>query len=192
MTDSSKRCVIEKLSDLWYNALQEVILLGKIFFIADPHFGDDRIRRYENRPFETVKEMDSEIISRWNTVVTNTDIVYILGDFGAEGYETQVLSELNGKKLLVKGNHDIKSNDDYRAFGFDEVYDHPIIFENFWILSHDALYVNSNMPYANIFGHVHNNPIIKDYSKQHFCVSAERIDYTPIDFESIKKIIAEA
>lgn len=48
------------------------------------------------------------------------------------------------------------------------------------------------MPYANLFGHVHNNPIIKDYSSQHFCVSAERINYTPISFEDITKKIKEA
>lgn len=164
----------------------------KCYFIADPHFGDDRIRRYENRPFSNAEEMDKEMISRWNAVVKNADAVYVLGDFGAEGYESTILSKLNGHKFLVKGNHDLKSNDEYREAGFEEVYDHPIIIDGFWILSHDALYVNTNMPYANIFGHVHNSPIVKDYSKQHFCVSVERIDYTPISFESIKKTVAEA
>jgi calcineurin-like phosphoesterase family protein len=41
------------------------------------------------------------------------------------------------------------------------------------------------MPYANLFGHVHNSPIIKTYSRQHYCVSVERIDYTPVSFEEI-------
>ena len=41
------------------------------------------------------------------------------------------------------------------------------------------------MPYANIFGHVHNSPIYKTYSKQHYCVSVERINYMPISFEEI-------
>lgn len=166
--------------------------MARTFFIADPHFGDDRIRRYENRPFETAEEMDRELIRRWNVLVSEGDTVFVLGDFGAEGREDLVLSRLNGRKLLVKGNHDVLSNSHYRQAGFEEVYDCPIILDGFWILSHDALYVNSNMPYANIFGHVHNNPIFRDYSRQHFCVSAERIAYTPIDFEEIKKIIANA
>ncbi len=48
------------------------------------------------------------------------------------------------------------------------------------------------MPYANLFGHVHANPIIKDLSSQHFCVCVERIDYTPVEFDFIKKAIADA
>ena len=160
--------------------------MAKTFFIADPHFGDDRIRRYENRPFETVAQMDACLIERWNLVVSPEDQVYVLGDFGGEGGEAEILSLLNGTKFLVKGNHDTKSNAEYRRCGFQEVYDHPIIVEGFWILSHDALYVNSNMPYANLFGHVHNSPVVRDYSAQHFCVSAERIDYSPIDFETVK------
>ena len=168
------------------------MFMNRVFFIADPHFGDERIRRYENRPLLNVEEMDSRMICNWNAVVTDSDIVYVLGDFGANDREAEVLSKLNGRKLLVKGNHDEKSNAEYRAAGFEEVYDKPILFEGFWLLSHDALYVNSNMPYANIFGHVHNSPLIRDYSKQHFCVSVERIDYTPIRFELIKKTVAEA
>ena len=71
------------------------------------------------------------------------------------------------------------------------MYDLPVLYKNFWILSHDAIYVNRNMPYANLFGHVHNNPIIKDYSSQHFCISVERISYTPISFEEIVKKVKE-
>jgi calcineurin-like phosphoesterase family protein len=166
--------------------------MGKVYFIADTHFGDERILKYENRPFENVEQMDLELISNWNRKVSTEDTVYLLGDFGAEGREAEILAKLNGKKYLIKGNHDTKSNEEYRRFGFFEVYDHPIIIEGFWVLSHDALYVNDNMPYANLFGHVHASPIIKDYSKQHYCVCVERIGYTPIDFETIKKTVSQA
>ena len=165
--------------------------MGKVYFIADTHFGDERILKYENRPFLSVEQMDIELKNKWNSKVDPTDTVYVLGDFGADGYESEILSELNGKKYLLKGNHDTKSNEQYRNLGFLEVYDCPIIIDGFWILSHEPLYVNENMPYANLFGHVHASPIIKDYSKHHYCVSVERIDYAPIDFEEIKKRIQE-
>lgn len=153
------------------------------FFIADTHFGEDAIRRYENRPFSSVSEMDEALID---------DAVYVPGDFGATGREKEILDRLNGKKYLVTGNHDTESNDYYRAAGFQEVYDLPVLYKGFWILSHDAVYVNRNMPYANLFGHMHSNPIIKDYSSQHFCVSSERIHYTPILFEEIARKVKEA
>ena len=161
--------------------------MEEIYFIADTHFGDDNIRRYENRPFENTVQMEQEIIKRWNNVVKDTDRVYVLGDFGADKYEKDLLNKLNGKIYLVKGNHDEYSNDYYRNAGFIEVYDLPVILGDFWILSHEPLYVNSNMPYANIFGHVHNSPIYKTYSSQHYCVSAERIDYTPVSMKQIMK-----
>ena len=112
--------------------------------------------------------MNEKLISCWNSVVTEGDLVYVLGDFGSNGHEAFILEQLKGKKFLVKGNHDNKTNQYYRNSGFDEVYDCPIIINDFWILSHEPLYVNANMPYANLFGHVHNSPIIKTFSRQHY------------------------
>ena len=164
----------------------------KVFFIADTHFGEANILRYENRPFADADKMDEAMIARWNAAVRPEDIVYHLGDFGAEGSEADLLHRLNGIKYLIKGNHDTKSNGEYRAFGFSEVYDHPIILDGFWILSHEPLYVNMNMPYANLFGHVHAAPAYRDYSTQHVCVSVERIGYAPLSFDEIKSRIEEA
>ena len=166
--------------------------MAEIYFIADTHFGDDAIRRYENRPFESTQQMDGELIKRWNDTVTEEDTVYVVGDFCVPGREASVMSQLKGTKYLVKGNHDIQSNAYYRQAGFCEVYDHPIILNQFWILSHDALYVNTNMPYANLFGHVHNSPVYKDCSPQHYCVCVERINYTPIAFSKIRAAVPEA
>lgn len=160
-----------------------------VFFLADTHFGEDSIIRYENRPFVSTQAMDEALTVNWNNVVGPEDEVYVLGDFCAVGLEEQILSRLNGVKYLVKGNHDTGNNEYYRQAGFREVYDYPVIIEGFWILSHEPLYVNSNMPYANVFGHVHNSPLFKDYSSQHFCVSVERIGYSPIGFDEIKKCV---
>ena len=162
-----------------------------IFFIADTHFSEESIMRYENRPFTNVENMNEELITNWNKLVGKEDEIYVLGDFGASGKEKEILNRLNGIKYLVKGNHDTQSNEYYRQAGFEEVYDCPIIVEGFWILSHEPLYINENMPYANLFGHVHNSPLFKDYSKQHVCVSVERLNYSPIGFGDIKKRIQE-
>ena len=163
-----------------------------IFFIADTHFGEDDIRRYENRPWPTPRDMDTGMIRRWNSECSQDDEIYVCGDFGDPELVPSMLAQLNGIKYLVKGNHDTQSNEFYRKAGFAEVYDHPIILDNFWILSHEPLYTNTNMPYANIFGHVHAAPYVKDYSPQHCCVSVERIGYQPIPFETIKCLVRNA
>ena len=159
-----------------------------VFFIADTHFDDDNIRRYENRPFENTAQMNEAMIRNWNRTVTPSDIVYFLGDVGADSY----VARLNGIKYLVKGNHDTASNDHYREIGFAEVYDLPVIYDSYWILSHEPLYINRNMPYANIFGHVHANPAYRDISSRSYCVSVERISYTPVPLECIRTAILEA
>ncbi len=98
------------------------------FFISDTHFGDERILRYESRPFETVQQMDDALIENWNRVVGDTDTVFHLGDVSAYDFQKtqQILSALNGKK-------------------------------------------------------------IKDVSRQSACVCVERIDYTPIEWETLRQ-----
>lgn len=161
----------------------------KTFFVADPHFGHKAVISYENRPYDNVEEMDEALIANWNRVVAKTDRVYLLGDLSFYDNEKtgEIVHRLAGNKYLLLGNHDKRNVHTYYDMGFHRVYDCPILLDEFWMLSHAPLYTNTNMPYANIYGHVHGNKQYTDYSKQSFCVSVERIDYTPIEFEAIKR-----
>ena len=81
----------------------------KIFFTSDLHFGHENVIRFDNRPFNTVEEMDEEMIKRWNTKVGKGDIVYVLGDFiwkAATNEAVSIIRRLNGQIILIKGNHD--------------------------------------------------------------------------------------
>lgn len=51
------------------------------FYISDCHFGHKNIVAYDHRPFFSVDEMDAEMIRNWQSVVSDNDTVYILGDF---------------------------------------------------------------------------------------------------------------
>jgi len=75
------------------------------FVTADLHLGHDAIRRFSRRPFATVTEMDEAIITNWNRVVGRKDLVYIVGDFAWKRHDIY-LAALNGKKILIRGNHD--------------------------------------------------------------------------------------
>ena len=81
----------------------------KIFFTSDLHFGHENVLRFDDRPFETVEEMDDELIKRWNDKVGKGDIVYVLGDLiwkTATNEAVQIIKRLNGQIVLIKGNHD--------------------------------------------------------------------------------------
>ena len=80
-----------------------------IRYIADMHFDNDSIIAYDNRPFDSVEEMNEALIANWNRVVTDPeDLTWILGDFcaGDAARWRELLSRLNGRKALILGNHD--------------------------------------------------------------------------------------
>jgi len=80
----------------------------KLFFTSDTHFGHANIIKSCNRPFHNANHHDEELILRWNTVVPVDGTVYHLGDFcwGNERRASYIISRLNGKIIVVKGNHD--------------------------------------------------------------------------------------
>ena len=159
--------------------------MGKQFLIADTHFGHKKIMDFENRPFDCPDDMDEKIIANWNSVVSDEDEVFFLGDFAICNKDKipELLSRLNGKKKMIMGNHDRKySVEWWHEAGFDFVSPYPIIINEWFMLSHEPMYICNNMSYKNIFGHIHGNPQYKDYSDMHFIVCCEKIEYTPIEF----------
>lgn len=78
-----------------------------IFFTSDYHINHFNIIKYCNRPFKNVDEMNEEIIARHNAVVKKDDTVYNLGDFIFNiDNEKGIVRRLNGKQILIYGNHD--------------------------------------------------------------------------------------
>lgn len=160
--------------------------MNEIFLISDTHFGHRNIIDYCSRPFQDVQQMNTELIKRWNEVVTDFDLVYMLGDFALYSKEEviEIGRRLRGNKILLRANHDRCSNDTYFQAGFLQVVKKPIILEDF-ILTHIPM-ENSDM--LNIHGHTHNH---RANDNNHFCVSVEMVNYYPINLEEIKKYFNE-
>lgn len=80
-----------------------------LHFVSDSHFGHENILRYTNRPFATVPDMNEALIANHNHRVSSEDTCYFVGDV-AMGQRNKTLAEvlprLNGKKILICGNHD--------------------------------------------------------------------------------------
>lgn len=132
---------------------------------------------------EVMRWHDEMIIDNWNKVVKPTDIVWFLGDF-AMGNRTNIksfISRLNGHKRMIMGNHDNCPLSFYLENGFEYVSRYPIILKDFFILSHAPMqYITENMPFFNIFGHVHSASAIQTHTSNTQCVCVERQDFKPI------------
>jgi calcineurin-like phosphoesterase family protein len=134
-----------------------------IFYISDTHFGHKNAIKYDQRPFFTVSEMDNAMIENWNRVVSPEDTVYHLGDFcfGKKDEWLRIVKQLNGKKILIVGNHDRERMNKEIAGSFYAVRDYKEVFDNgcMVILCHYPIlsYRNSyDLDYWMLHGHVHN------------------------------------
>lgn len=98
------------------------------FFTADTHFFHHNVIHYCARPWATVEDMNEGLIANWNSVVAPNDEIIIAGDFVFGGVEKgkSIVSRLNGKKILVRGNHCQKQSKMLRM-GFDVVVDSLVL-----------------------------------------------------------------
>ena len=182
--------------------------MSNSFVISDTHFG--HTNSWEKfklpngdplRPFTSTEEMDETMVERWNAVVRPQDTVYHLGDVVINRKSLHHVKRLNGKKRLVRGNHDIFKDDDYREVGFESLYGVRVFVDQF-ILSHIPLHPDcvSERFRVNVHGHLHANEIMQtvdpsgwSYEERtprpdprYLCVSVEHTDYRPLSFEEIQ------
>lgn len=169
----------------------ESVVQNKIWITSDTHFHHRNIIKYEaeSRPFKDRDEMDAELVKRWNAVVGPSDVVFHLGDFAFAGrnYISSIAHQLNGRKILLLGNHDRENMIDWISCGFDSVHERPFVLDGRFILSHEPL---DSIPdgMVNIYGHVHGSRFFRTLENNRFCVCVERHNCAPIEYEFIKNL----
>ncbi len=91
-----------------------------IFYTADLHFHYKPF--LPGRPFASVEEMDEAMIRLWNETVTDKDTVYVVGDVGYNGgyVPGDALGRLQGRKHLIRGNHDTGFENAPKLFDYFE------------------------------------------------------------------------
>lgn len=98
----------------------------QLWFTSDLHFGHKPILRpdFDNRPFKNMQEMEDGLVERWNSVVGANDVTIVVGDmfFCGSTKAKTIMERLNGKKILVRGNHD-GSTETMLNSGFDYIYE---------------------------------------------------------------------
>lgn len=140
----------------------------KVFFTADTHFGDCKALKLSNRPYESVAEMDEDMIRLWNSTVPKDGIVFHLGDFGFGSYRRgmEILFSLNGRKHLVLGNHDLQTICRGHVGQFSSVSQQMILNVSGQrvLLNHcPLLCYPSDVSMWQLFGHVHSGHLSSGY-----------------------------
>ena len=185
--------------------------MPSVFLVSDTHFGHMGVCRFTRndgvtklRPYESPEEMDEDMIAKWNTKVKPTDKVYHLGDVVINRKSLKTLARLNGDKVLIRGNHDIFRDDEYRTY-FRELRAYHVM--NGLILSHIPVHEASLGRFGcNIHGHLHANRVMKargvdartgeilysdEIDPRYWCACVEQTDFAPILFEDALKRITE-
>jgi calcineurin-like phosphoesterase family protein len=177
-----------------------------VFLVSDTHFGHAGVCRFTRndgvtklRPWDSAEEMDEAMVKAWNERVRPADKVYHLGDVVINRRALGIMRRLNGDKVLIRGNHDIFPDVEYREH-FRELRAYHVM--NGMILSHIPIHSESLGRFGtNIHGHLHanrvmlpgfNGKITDIVDTRYHCVCVEQTDFAPILFEDvIKRIEAE-
>lgn len=186
------------------------------FLISDTHFG--HTNTWEKftladgsplRPFTSTEEMDETMVDNWNRVVRPQDTVYHLGDVVIARRHLETVKRLNGRKILIRGNHDIFKDKDYYEAGFEQIHGVRVFVDQF-ILSHIPLHPDcvGERFKRNVHGHLHGNRITRDIicradprtiehefytvrtevDPRYLCVCVEQTNFTPVSFDDVMKM----
>lgn len=168
-----------------------------IFFTADMHFGHENMISFVDyngqkiRPFNTCQECDELMIENWNSMVKPQDKIYVLGDICFnKNLGDKIMPRLNGKKCLIRGNHDNFKLSWYALWFYDVRGCHNL--ENY-LLTHIPVHLDSKARFKmNVHGHLHRNIVYKnengikvpDVWYRNVCMDYN--NYKPIPFEQIQ------
>ena len=170
------------------------------FVIADTHFGHSKSLSFLRpdgsllRPFSCVEEMDQVIAERWNAKVGKRDTIYHLGDVVIPRASLKVLDRLNGRKILIRGNHDIGKLSDFSKY-FEDVrgaffHNGDSTMRGGLVFTHIPVHPSCLQGHylGNVHGHLHCHQILNDgqVDKRYFNACVERNGFAPVAFEEIK------
>lgn len=179
------------------------------FVISDHHLGHENSWKKFTvadgsplRPFTSTDEMNEAMIERHNAVVRPQDTVYFLGDVVINKRYLELVKRMNGKKRLIRGNHDIFKDNDYREVGFEQIHGVRVFVDKF-IFSHIPLHPDcvTDRFRVNVHGHLHANQVtmghdlyetvrtgteVKKIDPRYLCVCVEQTNFTPLSFDEVE------
>lgn len=170
--------------------------MSNVRFIGCLHLGHEWMAKH--RGFQDSFMHDDYLIRQWNKTVHKKDITYILGDVTMESEEFyKQLDYLNGRKIVVLGNHDLHQHT-RELLNHVESVAGMVDYKGF-CLTHAPIHPSEISFYrGNIHAHIHENKLehltVKDrYSNinylnttgKYFNVDAKLIDFKPKTIEEL-------
>ena len=182
-----------------------------IWFTSDTHWAHKNVIQFCNRPFSTIEEHDAKLIENWNSVVQKDDIVFHLGDFcfGGSSVWKYYRECLNGRIVLIKGNHDLKNLQESNIRLFEAVL--PQLYINidgrnvylnhfpFLCFAHDNVEAYKDSYSIQAFGHIHTRSNMTGYDAYRtnylyptqYDVGVDNNNYFPISWKELDSKIKE-
>jgi calcineurin-like phosphoesterase family protein len=165
---------------------------SKVFLVSDTHFGHHGVCKFlkqdgtKLRPWNAIEEMDEAMVEYWNETVSPDDKVYHLGDYVINRRSMGIASKLNGRKCLIKGNHDIFKLSEYAEHFYDIRAYHVL---SNMILSHVPVHESQLERFGvNIHGHLHANRVLDSsgsIDNRYQCVCVEHTNFRPILLDEV-------
>ena len=157
--------------------------------VSDTHFGHAGVCRFTHldtgikiRPWTDPNEMDEDMVRMWNELVAPNDRVYHLGDVVINRRCLPTLNRLNGKKVLIRGNHDIFKLEEYARY-FEDIRGCKVLSKEGIIMTHIPVHISQLERWkVNVHGHLHSN-VLDDPRYINVCV--EQIGFKPISLDEI-------
>lgn len=168
-----------------------------IFFTSDLHLGHRNAIKHCNRPFDSVEQMNNNLISNINNIVGLNDKLYILGDFTAYGvkrgdgirFREQIVCK---NVYLIYGNHD-KDYQECHCFQGLYHYHEVKTDQGKVICFHYPIHVWNHKHHGSLHlhGHQHNKPEYNTQNKENgllrYDVGVDANNYKPVSLEEIRK-----
>lgn len=176
---------------------------AKTFFTSDTHFGHSNIIWMCKRPYKDVEEMNKALIDNWNSIISEDDTVFHLGDFafGGSTLWNGILDQLNGKIILIQGNHDRKNLRQGFMNRFElvapqmqiEIDGRAVYLNHYPFLCYGGTYRGEKDAVWQLFGHVHSHPgsTGKDFDRlvylfpYQYDVGVDNNNYRPISWQEV-------
>jgi calcineurin-like phosphoesterase family protein len=169
-----------------------------IWLTSDLHLGHDKDFVVQARGFETVEEMNAEIIRRWNERVYPDDDVYVLGDLTLGDVEEgiRLIAKLNGYLHILRGNHDTdKKVEKYLELPNVVSVQYADVLKYgkavFWLGHYPTITANydDDKPWAKhvvcLFGHTHQEQPFYNDNPYMYNVGMDAHNCTPITIDEI-------